>query len=250
LMPAGSAPATITPEKPSTFDNETVDVDHCDSASKKLETEGKEADASSNIKKSDTVGLDVDSQDSGVSSRDGSIGDSTEESLREIKTVAGTSTAGSGDKNTTPGKVECVIGGKLPSEKNEIKGGTWWSNGWRTKLCRCSKCLELYKSNAVSFLIDPNDTLEAYEAKGASDGTSFETSQALMQNVLSRLDRVAQIEFLHGFNEMKEALVDHLRKIGDSGRVVTAVDIREFFSEMQATKRRRLDDIHIPDNCR
>jgi len=51
---------------------------------------------------------------------------------------------------------------------------------------------------------------------------------------------------------MKEAFGVFLNKIAESGpgRVVTPEDINTFFTEMRANKRRRLDDVHIPDSCR
>jgi len=240
-----SEPLKLTPDKkPSSDDHEeTVDVGH----GRPVELSGTTVQSSEPASKvmrtdSDVEAGSQDTHDSGVASGDGSVGEPTDESQQGMLAVPGTSGAGELRQ-----QAECLIEEKVKllsgKAEKEINGSTWWSHGWRSKLCRCSKCLELYETHGVSFLVDPEDSLEAYEAKGLKDGVStFDSTQVLMQNVLSRLDRVAQIEFLHGFNEMKDNLVEFLRNIGESGRVVTAADIREFFGEMQAAKRRRLDN--------
>ena len=55
--------------------------------------------------------------------------------------------------------------------------------------------------------------------------------------------------FNSGFNDMKSALSDYLKKFAENGKVVRAEDIREFFSQMEQRKRQKTD--HTPAHfCR
>jgi E3 ubiquitin-protein ligase UBR7 len=110
----------------------------------------------------------------------------------------------------------------------------------------------MYEKLDVSFLIDPEDLLEVYEEKGKENGATSlgDLGEDILQNALSRLDRVQQIEVIHGYNEMKEALTEFLNGLAQSGQVITAEHINQFFQGMQANKRRRVDEVYIPDNCR
>lgn len=46
---------------------------------------------------------------------------------------------------------------------NKFTGASFWLLEWRTKLCKCSKCLDMYKKNGVEFLLDDEDTVAAYQ---------------------------------------------------------------------------------------
>lgn len=54
---------------------------------------------------------------------------------------------------------------------------------------------------------------------------------------------------ISGFNDMKSALNDYLKRFAENGKVVRAEDIREFFSQMEQRKKQRTD--HTPAHfCR
>jgi len=133
-----------------------------------------------------------------------------------------------------------------------LSGGTWWSDGWRLKLCRCSECLEMYEKLGVLFLIDPEDALGAYEAKGKENGGGCMESigDNILRSAMAGLDHVQQIEVVHVINEFKEDLGTFLASFAASGRVITSDDVNNFFTEIRAKKRRRLDNVYAPDNCR
>ena len=74
---------------------------------------------------------------------------------------------------------------------------TFWPEGWRLELCKCKECLNMYAKSKLDFLIDENDTVHFYEAKGK------EKSQRISQyerglNEISKMDHVAGIDAIMG----------------------------------------------------
>jgi len=47
-------------------------------------------------------------------------------------------------------------------KKEPFQKGSLWTLGWRGKLCRCTKCKEMYASLNVSFLLDKEDETRRY----------------------------------------------------------------------------------------
>ena len=64
---------------------------------------------------------------------------------------------------------------------------------------------------------------------------------------LSSMDRVKQVEAIQGYNSMKSNLMEYLKKFAENGKVVRQEDIQEFFQQMQANKRPRVE---IPKFCK
>ncbi|KAM4522554.1 putative E3 ubiquitin-protein ligase UBR7 isoform 1-T2 [Odontesthes bonariensis] len=128
--------------------------------------------------------------------------------------------------------------------KRVRSGAMFWPSGWRSKLCSCSTCQELLSSAALSFLLDASDTVLAYENKGKTSDQSQPGHDPLM-SALDNLNRVQQLEIIHGYNDMKTELKDFLQRFATEGKVVTSDDIRQFF-EQQSRKRRRVDAQPFP----
>ena len=42
-------------------------------------------------------------------------------------------------------------------------------DGWRNELCRCADCTKAYEATGLAFLLDPEDTVHHYEAKGKQE---------------------------------------------------------------------------------
>lgn len=121
-----------------------------------------------------------------------------------------------------------------PKSKKLYKGSTFWPANFRQKLCTCSECLAMYKDLSVMFLIDPEDTVTAYETLGQekSDGTSASQYEKGME-ALSSLDRVQQINALTEYNKMRDKLLDFLQSFKDRQEIVKEEDIRAFFAGMK-----------------
>ncbi|XP_047514002.1 putative E3 ubiquitin-protein ligase UBR7 isoform X1 [Pieris napi] len=123
---------------------------------------------------------------------------------------------------------------KPQNVKQRYQGATFWPVHFRQKLCTCNECLSMYKDLSVLFLIDPEDTVSAYEhlGKEKSNGkpaSEYEKGLA----ALSSLDRVQQINALTEYNKMRDKLLDFLKSFKDRKEVVKEEDIKAFFAGMK-----------------
>lgn len=121
--------------------------------------------------------------------------------------------------------------------KRKYKGATFWPAHFRQKLCTCNECLSMYKDLSVLFLIDPDDTVSAYENLGkektnGKPASEYEKGMA----ALSSLDRVQQINALTEYNKMRDKLLDFLKSFKDRKEVVKEEDIKAFFAGMKPTR--------------
>ncbi|CAB0035587.1 unnamed protein product [Trichogramma brassicae] len=120
-----------------------------------------------------------------------------------------------------------------------LSGSCFWVGGWRHKLCKCLNCKKLYNDEGVSYLIDPLDSVESYEEAGKAKLKESQYEKGL--KALSSLNHVQQVNAIEGFNEMKDNLKQYLKKFAETKKVVREEDIKEFFSEMNAQKRRKTE---------
>lgn len=107
----------------------------------------------------------------------------------------------------------------------------------------------MYEKGNVSFLIDISDTVHAYEEQGKAKAleNAEESQYEQGMKALSSLERTQQVEAITEYNTMKEHLKEFLQKFAENKKIVREEDIREFFSEMQARKKQKVD---IPYFCR
>lgn len=115
-----------------------------------------------------------------------------------------------------------------------FRGATFWPSEFRQKLCTCNECLTMYKDLRLLFLLDPEDTVTAYETLGKEkiDGTPTTQYEKGLQ-ALSSLDRVQQINALTEYNIMRDKLLDFLKSFKERKVVVKEEDIRAFFAGMK-----------------
>ncbi|XP_061467989.1 putative E3 ubiquitin-protein ligase UBR7 [Rhineura floridana] len=142
---------------------------------------------------------------------------------------------------------QTVKNGAATCKLQELKGkqylqkniATFWPHNWRSKLCTCLECMQMYSELEVPFLTDECDTVLAYENKGTSDQEADRRDP--LMDTLSSMNRVQQVELICEYNDLKTELTDYLRRFADEGTVVKREDIQEFFEEFQSRKRRRTD---------
>jgi len=136
----------------------------------------------------------------------------------------------------------CVLQQRNKENKTDsFVKATFWPEGWRSKLCRCVKCLDLYKAESVEFLVDEQDTVEFYEAKGKEKKPPSHNDQLMM--ALSSLDRVQQVEAIHEYQSFSAELKEYLKKFAENKKVVRAEDIEEFFGKLKERKRQKVQPI-------
>uniref|UniRef100_A0A3B4B6T2 UBR-type domain-containing protein n=1 Tax=Periophthalmus magnuspinnatus TaxID=409849 RepID=A0A3B4B6T2_9GOBI len=74
------------------------------------------------------------------------------------------------------------------------EGAVFWPYDWRTQLCTCTSCKRAYVSAQVQFLMDPSDTLVAYENRGLEEPFGQNPLLAWTDS----MDRVQQLEVIYG----------------------------------------------------
>lgn len=138
-------------------------------------------------------------------------------------------------------RIKLDICTKPPMEEGEKdvykKGATFWNDGWRKHLCRCSACMELYKNSKVEFLLNEKDTVQWYEDNGRAKREERGSSYEQGMEVLNQVGRVQQVEILTEYNRMKERLHEFLDTFVTSQQVVTEVDINSFFAKLKRDKQ-------------
>nr|XP_022333473.1 putative E3 ubiquitin-protein ligase UBR7 [Crassostrea virginica] len=91
------------------------------------------------------------------------------------------------------------------------ESGAFWKDGWRKKLCKCANCMAMYKDSCLEFLVDEADTVHNYEQRGRNKTASSQYEKGM--RALSSMNRVQQVEVLHGFNDLKSELTDYLKSL-------------------------------------
>nr|CCA24183.1 conserved hypothetical protein [Albugo laibachii Nc14]CCA26550.1 conserved hypothetical protein [Albugo laibachii Nc14] len=115
---------------------------------------------------------------------------------------------------------------------------TFWENGWRNSLCRCGNCVALYKHHKISFLLDAQDTLQAYEENARQDSEQ-DSEEAAEKAFKTQLSHEQQVEMAMGYHYMKTQLQSYLSGFASEDKTVKAEDIKDFFSKLQKSKRQR-----------
>lgn len=141
--------------------------------------------------------------------------------------------------------IAAITACKMPKQKSEISTKFFPDTNWRQQLCTCVNCLKMYEEENVIYLIDPQDTLQVYEERGTAQALEEERTQE--QKFLNSLDRVPLMETIAAYQELKGELAEFLKKFSENKKVVREEDIREFFKDMTARKRRRTE---VPYFCR
>ncbi|EDW04261.1 putative E3 ubiquitin-protein ligase UBR7 [Drosophila grimshawi] len=122
---------------------------------------------------------------------------------------------------------------RRPKRNTEYKGAAFWANDWRTALCQCSACIQLYRDQSVEFLLDANDSVKAYEERGKKRAEDNSTYQQAIR-ALASIDRTKQIDVITEYNRMGDRLKEFLQAFASSNRVVTEDDIKGFFAGMRS----------------
>ncbi|CAG7725009.1 unnamed protein product [Allacma fusca] len=138
---------------------------------------------------------------------------------------------------------------KSRKESTLPQSATLWVAGWRSKLCKCELCLNMYFKLGVGFITDDEDTLFAYEALGQAKLEEEEKEkEEEFTSMWSKLDHVTKVEAMISFNEMKEHLREFLLK--HNGKVFRKRDAEEFAEELKAKRAKRVGHGIPPNSCR
>merc|ERR1711988_1532457 len=112
----------------------------------------------------------------------------------------------------------------------------FWQENWRKKLCTKECCKAVYAPRGVSYLLEEEDTVQAYEERGRKRRCSSDYDRGM--EALGSMERPQQVEMIHGFNNLKDGLKGFLRGFAERNEVVKEEDIRAFFEQMQAKRQK------------
>uniref|UniRef100_A0A1A9UXA9 UBR-type domain-containing protein n=1 Tax=Glossina austeni TaxID=7395 RepID=A0A1A9UXA9_GLOAU len=125
---------------------------------------------------------------------------------------------------------------RLALKSNYESGPTFWPADWRNNLCRCMKCMDLYKSEKMEYFLDNDDTAKSYEERGMKRAASESSAYEQGIQALASINRVQQIDAITEYNHMKDRLKEYLHTFVVSKKVVTEEDINRFFDEMRSER--------------
>ena len=103
----------------------------------------------------------------------------------------------------------------------------------------------MYKDESIEFIANPSDSVQVYEKTGKTEQTESQLEKGM--KALGSLDRVHQLNAIEEYNHMKDSLKDYLKKFAENKKVVRVEDIQEFFTDMKANKKARVE---VPSFCR
>ncbi|CAI5527367.1 unnamed protein product, partial [Closterium sp. Naga37s-1] len=125
------------------------------------------------------------------------------------------------------------------SHDSEV-GPLFLTNGWRAFICKCQECTRFYEEQGVDFLVDVEDTVEFYEEEAKKKRQQKEEEASVqVEAQFQSMDRVAQLEIIHGLNSFKSDFQEFLAKFAGTDHVITAQDVKQFSEEQKAKRVRR-----------
>lgn len=118
----------------------------------------------------------------------------------------------------------------LPSPPTE-KFSLFLKEDFRDYLCRCTSCFHLLTANPC--LLEEEDTYEPPVSEPSEAGSSAGSLFDRGEKALNSMDRVKAIEGVMAFNKLKEKLTPFFREFAESGKAISAEDIKEHFAKMR-----------------
>jgi len=128
----------------------------------------------------------------------------------------------------------CHLSKPLPAT-SPFNSSLFLPMGWRSSLCKCTSCMQMYLDLKITFLTSDTDTVHHYESQALERKDSLEQGM----EALSQMDRVKQVEAIHSYNNMKENLMEYLTKFSENKKVVREEDIKTFFEDMKSNKKQK-----------
>ncbi|CAI7894936.1 unnamed protein product [Closterium sp. NIES-53] len=146
--------------------------------------------------------------------------------------------------NVTDGSVEATSAvadaDALAGSDDFEVGPLFLINGWRASICNCQECTRFYEEQGVDFLVDVEDTVEFYEEEAKKKRQQKEEEASVqVEAQFQSMDRVAQLEIIHGLNSFKSDFQEFLAKFAGTDHVITAHDVEQFSEEQKAKRMRR-----------
>lgn len=199
--------------------------------------------ATKRVKRENDSSATKDEKTTGDNVSNGKESENGETIKTETKTETSTENSTSVTKVENGTSTKCILKEKkeanLPSDSVK-SGSTFWDENWRTILCQCNECVDLYKQLDCSYLIDTKDTVHYYESENRQQDARCSSTSSMERGMeaFGHMPRPQQIEMLHSYNDLQTALKDYLKTFADENKVVTKEDINKFFEEFKSKSSR------------
>ncbi|GLT90769.1 hypothetical protein SLE2022_086870 [Rubroshorea leprosula] len=143
--------------------------------------------------------------------------------------------------NHASSSVSCVLGvDPVAAASSSDARPLFLSKNWRDKLCRCQKCLDMYKQKNISYLLDKEDSIAEYETRAKQKREeNLQQREGAALNFFNNLGHVEKIEILNGIADFKDEFLSFLASV-DPSKAITAADVHQIFENLK-NKRRRVN---------
>ncbi|XVF12967.1 hypothetical protein REPUB_Repub08aG0166200 [Reevesia pubescens] len=134
----------------------------------------------------------------------------------------------------------CILGvdwmaASLISESKPL----FLSKNWRDALCRCDKCLDMYKQKHISYLLDKEDSIADYEKNAKQKREEkLQQREGAELNFFNNLGHVEKMEILNGIADFTDEFRSFLGSV-DPSKAITTADVNQIFENLK-NKRRRM----------
>lgn len=114
----------------------------------------------------------------------------------------------------------------------------FFTAGFRDNICHCPKCFPLLKPHPQ--LLEEEDVYEPPVSEGSEEGGSSLGSGSLLErgeSALRNVDRVRAIEGVMAYNHLKDKLKPFFQQFAESGKAISAEDIKEYFAKLRGDEQ-------------
>lgn len=133
----------------------------------------------------------------------------------------------------------CILGvdwmaASIDSESRPL----FLSKNWRDVLCRCDKCLDMYKQKHIRYLLDKEDSIAEYEKNAKQKREEkLQKREGAELNFFNNLGHVEKMEILNGIADFKDEFRSFLGSV-DPSKAITAADVNQIFENLKNKRRR------------
>ena len=134
-----------------------------------------------------------------------------------------------------PAPASCKLRSLPPPPKGKFS--LFFTASFRENLCHCIDCFPSLKPHEQ--LLEEEETYEpplSSPSEGGSTGGSgslYERGESALRNV----DRVRAIEGVMAYNHLKDQLKPFFQKFAESGKAISAEDIKEYFAKLRGDEQ-------------
>ncbi|XP_022761278.1 putative E3 ubiquitin-protein ligase UBR7 isoform X2 [Durio zibethinus] len=142
-------------------------------------------------------------------------------------------------RSTASSRGTCILGvdwmdASFISESKPL----FLSKNWRDSLCRCDKCLDMYKQKHISYLLDKEDSIAEYEKNAKQKREEkLQQREGAELNFFNNLGHIEKMEILNGIADFTDEFRSFLGSV-DPSKAITAADVNQIFENLKNKRRR------------